>query len=93
MPIMAIPSQNLPTGWIRIWTSLGLVVVLIGLFLPAAMRNHARAEVQRYQECATGHRDDCKASLIWIIYEQALKEEGGSGLLMENIQAESRSLQ
>lgn len=59
------------------------------MFLPAAMRNKASHEVQRYQECAAGRRDDCKPSLIWVFYEQALKDEGGSGLLMESIQTES----
>jgi hypothetical protein len=86
---MATPSQKLPTGWINIWISLGLVVTLVGLFLPAGMKNHAQAEVQRYQECAAGRRDDCKASLVWVIYEQALKQEGGSGLLLESIKAEA----
>lgn len=90
---MAIPSQNLSTGWIRIWISLGLVVILMGLFLPTSLRNHASTEIQRYQECAAGRRDDCKASLVWILYEQALKQEGGTGLLMENIKAESSLLQ
>ncbi len=89
---MATPSQNFSTGWIKIWVSLGLVVVLVGLFLPTAMSKHARSEVQRYQECAAGQRTDCASSLIWVIYEQALKEEGGSGLLLENIQAESSTL-
>lgn len=86
---MATPSQKLPTGWIKVWISLGLVVTLIGLFLPAGMKNHAQAEVQRYQECAAGRRDDCRASLVWVIYEQALKQEGGSGLLLESIKAEA----
>ena len=81
--------QKLPAGWIRGWVSLGLVVTLVGLFLPAAMVNHGAAEVQRYQECAAGRRDDCRASLVWVIYEQALKQEGGSGLLLESIKAES----
>lgn len=86
---MAIPTHNLQTGWIKIWISLGLVVTLTGFFLPAAMRNHALGEVQRYQECAAGRRDDCKKSLVWILYEQALKQEGGTGLLMESIKAEA----
>ena len=90
---MAIPSQNLSTDWIKIWISLGLVVTLVGLFLPAGMRSIARSEVQRYQECAAGRRDDCKASLIWIFYEQALRQEGASGLLLESIQAESSLVQ
>lgn len=83
----------LSTGWIKIWISLGFIVSLIGFFLPAAMSNHARSEIQRYQECAVGRRDDCRASLIWVFYEQALKQEGGSGLLLESIKAESRVLE
>ncbi|GEM_PF-2303610 len=90
---MATATRPLPTGWIRIWISLGLVVTLLGLFLPAAMKNHAQLEVQRYQECAAGRRDDCHMSLIWVFYEQALRSEGGQGLLLQNIQAESRLLQ
>ena len=90
---MATTSRNLSTGWINIWISLGLFVTLIGLFLPAYMRNNARLEVQRYQECAAGRRDDCRASLVWIFYEQALKQEGGSGLLLDSIKAESSLLQ
>lgn len=86
---MATPSQKLATGWIRIWISLGLVVTLVGTFLPVGMKNHALAEVQRYQECAAGRRDDCQASLVWVIYEQALKQEGASGLLLESIKAET----
>ena len=90
---MATTSRNLSTGWINIWISLGFFVTLIGLFLPAYMRNNARLEVQRYQECAAGRRDDCRASLVWIFYEQALKQEGGSGLLLDSIKAESSLLQ
>jgi len=86
---MATHSRNLSTGWIKVWISLGLVVTLIGFFLPSAMKNHAQGEVQRYQECAAGRRDDCRKSLVWVLYEQALKQEGGTGLLMESIKAES----
>jgi hypothetical protein len=86
---MAISSRGPSTGWIKVWICLGLIVTLVGMFLPAGMKNHARAEVQRYQECAAGRRDDCKASLVWVLYEQALKQEGGSGLLLRSIKAES----
>ncbi|MCE9586129.1 hypothetical protein K8R04_02295 [Candidatus Uhrbacteria bacterium] len=86
---MATPSRHLQTGWIKVWISLGLVITLIGFVASAGMKNHARGEVQRYQECAAGRRDDCRKSLVWVLYEQALKQEGGSGLLMESIKAES----
>ena len=78
-------ANALPTGWIKVWTSLGLVVTLLGIFLPAAISNVGRMEVQRYQECAAGSRQDCKTSIVWMFYEQALKEQGGNALLMENL--------
>lgn len=67
-------------------------MTLFSIFLPQSLQVLAQKEIQRYQECATALNKDCKPSLVWLLYEQALRDEGAQGLLMENIRAELESV-
>ncbi len=86
-------NTSAQTGWIKIWISLGLVATLLGLIVPSVLARNAKMEVQRYQECAAGTRQDCQPSIVWVLYESALQQEGGRGLLMENIRTDAKVLE
>jgi len=89
---MVSHSHQLSTGWIKVWITLGFFVTAIGYFLPTVLRSLAQGEVQRYQECAAGLRDNCQPSMVWVLYEQALREEGADNLLLDKTRLELDTL-
>lgn len=60
--------------------------------VPIGASIYAAKDIQRYNECIAGTREDCEDSLVWALYEQALIFEGAEGLSGEYTEAEYRAL-
>lgn len=80
------------TAWIKAWIALGALVIIASITLPIALAAYAVRDINRYQQCAAGIREDCQQDILWSIYEQALKDNGAQGLMVSGTNADYSTL-
>ena len=85
-------TQKMSRDWMEVFIGIGVIIFIAFLVIPPMATRVATKEIQRYRECQVAAREDCKASIVWRLYDIALIQSGAINLTNSAYQQEIQGL-